>query len=86
MADHITADTSVWVGHFKAKGKTEFAELLATRRVYLHTLVYGELVLGGVSRFISVNSQKYRLFLYIPPFIPTNAHAHTRNAASRAGI
>ena len=50
MADYYIADTSVWVDHFKTRKRSDFGDLLARQRIYLHTLVYGELLLGGISR------------------------------------
>jgi len=49
MANYYIADTSVWVHHFKTRKHSDFAELLARQRIFLHTLVYGELLLGGIS-------------------------------------
>jgi predicted nucleic acid-binding protein len=50
MHSEYIADTSVWVNHFKPRGSTEFISALRENRVLLHSLVYAELVLGGIEK------------------------------------
>jgi len=48
MHSEFIADTSVWISHFKRRGNPVFARALQDNRVLLHSLVYAELVLGGM--------------------------------------
>ncbi|HMV37460.1 MAG TPA: PIN domain-containing protein [Turneriella sp.] len=50
MHSEFIADTSVWVNHFKRRGSSEFVSALRENRVLLHSLVYAELVLGGIEK------------------------------------
>ncbi|MFZ5630872.1 MAG: PIN domain-containing protein [Spirochaetota bacterium] len=50
MHSEFIADTSVWVNHFGRRGSSEFVSALRENRVLLHSLVYAELVLGGIEK------------------------------------
>jgi hypothetical protein len=46
----ILVDTSVWVGFFKGSSEASFvADMIRANTAFLHPLVYGELLLGGIS-------------------------------------
>lgn len=50
MAVEFIADTSVWVSHFKGRINPDLVSALQNGRILLHSLVYGELVLGGIEK------------------------------------
>jgi len=46
----ILIDTSVWIRFFKGSGEAKFAaDKIRENAVLLHPLIYGELLLGGIS-------------------------------------
>jgi predicted nucleic acid-binding protein len=55
MHSEFIADTSVWISHFKRRGNPVFARALQDNRVLLHSLVYAELVLGGIRQNAEAN-------------------------------
>jgi len=59
----ILPDTSLWVDHFKSKnGNTILQDALANSIVYCHSMIYGELLLGGFLKDQKVNQS----ILYLP--------------------
>jgi predicted nucleic acid-binding protein len=59
----ILPDTSIWVDHFKSKNGNEILKsALANSVVYCHSMIYGELLLGGFLKDQKVNQS----ILYLP--------------------
>jgi hypothetical protein len=68
----ILVDTSVWVGFFKGSPEAKFvADKVRENTALLHPLVYGELLLGGLS---DENESLLRALPPLEPLSPNQIH------------